>query len=473
MNRREMLRNSALGLGGLMILPPILQSFMTPTGITKADFGKDFKWGVATAAYQIEGAWNVDGKGLSIWDTFSHNPKNIKTKETGDVACDFYNRYPDDLKILKSLNMQVFRFSLSWSRIFPEGIGTVNPKGVEFYHKVIDKCLELGLEPWITTYHWDLPQALQDKGGWANREIITWFSEYVDFITKEYGGKVKNWMVLNEPMAFVAVGNLMGMHAPGKRSLSTFAAATHYATMCQAEGGRIIRRNVPNAHVGTTFSCSAVMPKSDAPRHKKAARKMDALLNRLFLEPALGMDYPTDWKVFKKIRKYVQPGDMEKAKFDFDFIGVQNYTRLMARFSIWPPILWANQVKPKKLSDNITQMNWEVYPEGIYKVLKQFAAYKNMPPLYVTENGAAFPDVVEGEHVHDAKRVQYFKDYLEQVLRAKKDGVDVRGYFVWSLMDNFEWAEGYMPRFGLVNIDFETQKRTIKDSGLFFREFLK
>jgi beta-glucosidase len=336
----------------------------------------------------------------------------------------------------------------------------VNPKGIEFYHKVIDRCIEMGVEPWLTCFHWDLPQALQDKGGWANRESVNWFSEFVTLITREYGSKVKNWMVLNEPMAFVALGYLMKMHAPGIRSIKQFNQATHHVTLCQAEGGRIIRANVSGANVGTTFSCSYVEPKSD---------------NRLYIEPALGLGYPVnDLKLIKNIDKYMLPGDDEKIKFKFDFIGVQNYSRVIGKFSLFPPIVWANQVKAKNIEGaELTEMGWEVYPEGIYKILKQFAAYDGVDKIIVTENGAAFPDVVEGESIHDSKRVEFFKSYLPQVLKAKREGVNVQGYFVWTLMDNFEWAEGFKPRFGIVYTDFATQKRIIKDSGYWWKEFLK
>jgi len=469
-----MLKNTALGTAAVLTPRP-LRDLIMAENFTKADFGSGFKWGVATAAYQIEGAWNEDGKGPSIWDTFSQNPKNIKTKENGNIACDFYHRYESDISLIKQLNMDVFRFSLSWSRILPDGTGKVNPKGVEFYHKVIDRCLEAGVEPWITCYHWDLPQALQDKGGWTSRESLKWFSEYVDLISKKYGDRVKNWMVLNEPMAFVGLGYILGMHPPGYRSIKKFNAAAHHVTLCQAEGGRIIRANVPNAQVGTTYSCLPVEPKNEKAKHEKAARKLDALMNRLFIEPALGLGYPVDdLSLIRGIEKHIQPGDDELMKFQFDYIGLQNYTRLVARHSLWPPVVWANEVKPAKRGvTETTEMGWEVYPEGIYKILKQFAAYEGVKKIIVTENGCAFPDTVVNESVHDTKRVQFFKDYLQNVLKAKREGVNLQGYFVWTLMDNFEWAEGYKPRFGLVYVDYPTQKRIIKDSGLWWREFLK
>lgn len=478
MNRREFTRNTLLAALAAGVAPSVLAKSFLNDPLTRAAFGDDFLWGVATASYQIEGAWNVDGKSPSIWDTFTHKGRHIKNRDTGDMACDFYHRYPEDIANIRQMNFDVNRFSLAWTRIKPQGTGQVNQKGVDFYHRVIDKTLELGLQPWVTLYHWDLPQCLQDKGGWATRDIIGWFSEYVDFCTREYGDKVKNWMVFNEPMAFTGAGYMMGMHAPGKISFTQFKKAIHYATVSQGEGGRIAKKNVPDGQIGTTFSVIPVQPKTPAEKHVKAAKRMDALFNRLFIEPSLGMGYPVDgWKTLQTLERYFEPGDAEKMVFDFDFIGMQNYIRSVARFSIFPPVIWANQVKPKKLvggdEAKLTEMGWEPYPAGIHDILKQFAAYKGIKKIYVTENGSAWPDKVENGAVHDTQRIQFFKDYLEQVLKAKREGVPVHGYFVWSLMDNFEWAEGYHPRFGLVHVDFETQKRTIKDSGLWFKEFLK
>lgn len=477
MNRRSFAKNT-LGLSSLAVLNP--QNLLSSSvSFTKDDFGSDFKWGVASASYQIEGAWNVDGKGPSIWDTFTHKKGKIKKNENGDIACDFYHLYKEDIARIKSMNFQVKRFSISWPRIFPEGTGRINQAGVDFYHNVIDTCIENGIEPWITTFHWDLPQALEDKGGWANREVINWFSEYVSFLAKEYGSKVKHWMILNEPASFTGLGYLAGMHAPGKINPNAFLRAAHYTSICQAEGGRIIRKLVPDAEIGTTVSMSAVHPKSNAQRHVKAAARMDAMLNRLFLDPILGKGYPKDaWGFLKGMDKYILPGDMEKVEFDFDFIGLQNYFRVVAKYDWFPPIMWANQIKAKKLTPNengedITEMGWEVYPEGIYELLIRLSKEPKIRKILVTENGAAFPDEVTETGVHDYKRTKYYQRYLEQVLRAKKEGVNVKGYFAWTLMDNFEWAEGYHPRFGLVHVDFKTQKRTIKDTGLWFRDFLK
>lgn len=481
MNRRTFIKLSTATAAAFALAGPskLWSMIQRKPDFTKADFGTDFKWGVAVAAYQIEGAWNEDGKSPSIWDHFTQKrKKKIKTRENGNISCDFYHKYEGDLDLVKEMNFDVFRFSTAWTRLIPEGTGKANQKGIDFYHRVIDKCLEAGVEPWITLYHWDLPQVLQEKGGWVNRDIVNWFGEYANLVTKTYGDKVKNWMVLNEPMAFTAVGYLLGMHAPGKMAPWKFLQTAHHATLAQAEGGRIIRANVPEAYIGTTFSCQPVEPISEKKSHQQAAYRMDILLNRLFIEPLLGMGYPTKYFPYiKKIEKYIQPGDMEKVTFDFDFVGLQNYSRLVVKHSGIIPFVHVNQVKPHKRGiqpENITEMGWEVHPEGIYKIIKQFSAYPNLPPIIITENGAAFPDTVTAEgRIHDKLRIEFFKNYLANILKAKQEGADVRGYFVWTFMDNFEWAEGYKPRFGLVHVDFDSLERRIKDSGRWFQEFLK
>ncbi len=480
MQRRDFLTWAATFAGGLfadkLLAASSLGGLLTPPPLKSADFGDNFLWGVATAAYQIEGAWAEDGKGESIWDALCHNrPKKIKTGENGDTACDFYHRYDSDLQIVKDLGLDVFRFSFAWARILPEGKGTINQKGIDFYDKLIDNCLEKGLSPWATIYHWDLPQALEKKGGWANREILAWFDEYANLLTNKFGDRVKNWMVLNEPAAFTMLGYLVGMHAPAKIAPNKFPAVAHHAAMCQSLGGRIIRANVKDANIGTTFSCSYVEPKK--PSHTKAANRLNVLLNRLYIEPALGLGYPTEnFNYLQRIYKHVKGDDMDKLKFDFDFVGLQNYTRVVAKRAL-VPYVWVNQVAPKKrnvAAEQITEMNWEVNPEGMYKIIRQFAAYPNIPKIIITENGAAFSDekLPNGE-INDAQRTAYFENYLAQILKAKQEGVDIGGYFVWTLLDNFEWAEGYRTRFGLAHIDFETQQRTIKGSGRWWQNFLK
>jgi beta-glucosidase len=444
--------------------------------LKRQSFGSDFLFGTATAAAQIEGAWDTDGKSPSIWDTFSQKKGKIANGSTTEYACDFYHKYEEDINLMADLGFDVFRFSIAWTRILPYGTGHINQRGIDYYNSVIDKCLARGVQPWITLYHWDLPQILEDQGGWTNRAIIQWFSEYVAVCAKHFGDRVKHWMVFNEPMAFTGLGYLSGQHAPGKRGLTKFLKSVHYVSMCQAAGGRVLRDLVPNATIGTTFSCTAVEPVNpNKKRHVVAARKADALFNRLFIEPSLGMGYPLDdLTVFKGIKKYIEPGDKEKLKFDFDFIGLQNYFRTVAKFSLWPPLMWANVIDAKKLvkdKDELTAMGWEVRPEGIYDVIMQFNKYGK--PMIVTENGAAFEDHLNDDgSVHDDRRIQFFQAYLSNVLKAKNEGAHLNGYFLWSFMDNFEWAEGYEPRFGIVYNDFETQKRYPKNSALWWQAFL-
>ena len=440
--------------------------------ISRKEFGEGFYWGVATSAYQIEGALDIDGKGESIWDKFTSNPKNIKDRSNGRVATDFYNRYQSDLTLLKELNFENFRFSFSWPRILPDGIGKVNEKGVDFYNRMIDTCLELGIEPWAMLYHWDLPQKLEDMGGWSNRDIVGWFSEYAEVCTRRFGDRIRHWMVLNEPASFTTLGYLSGIHAPQKNGISKFLSAVHHACLCQSAGGRIIRENVKNGHIGTTFSCAYTEPQKRSIRHQRASDRLDVMLNRLFIEPALGLGYPySELPFLRKIDQFIKPEDHENLKFDFDFIGIQNYFRVTSKPSLIP-LVWANRVKPHRNAE-VTLMGWEVSPEGIYDIIMQFAKY-GVKELIVTENGAAFHDhLKKNGKIHDRQRISFYQRYLQNVLRAKNDGAPVTGYFAWTFVDNFEWNEGIRPRFGLVYNNFKTQERFIKDSGFWFQNLLK
>jgi beta-glucosidase len=473
MERRDALKLIALGALPFLLLPKAkgLNKLYTQTELKASDFGT-FDWGLATAAQQIEGAWNVDGRSASIWDTYAHKGK-IKGASNADISCDFYHNYNSDIELARQMGFKSFRFSISWSRILPNGTGEINYKALDFYKNVIDSCLEKGITPWITLYHWDLPQVLEDKGGWLNRDIVGWFNDYAEICAKCFGDKVENWIVLNEPMGFTSLGYGIGYHAPGKYGINSFLKAAHHATLCQAEGGRALRNNIPKVKVGTSFSCSPIDAHHDNERDRKAARRLDALMNRLFVEPAVGLGYPIkDAPFLSRIEKFMKPGDDEVMKFDFDFFGLQNYFRIVTDFSPFVPYLWANQLPPEKRTKRITEMNWEVYPDGMYRILKQFSQYP-VKEIFVTENGAAFKDVFENGTINDTERIQFFKDYLSSLLKAKNEGVNVAGYFGWTLLDNFEWTEGYRPKFGLVHVDFETQKRIIKNSGLWFKEFLR
>jgi len=444
--------------------------------ISRESFGSDFKWGVSTAAFQIEGASHKHGKGMSIWDDFTENKKKILKNQHAKIACDYYHKYPEDIYHIKNLSIPNYRFSLSWPRILPNGTGTVNEQGLDFYKRVIDYCMELGIDPWVTLYHWDLPLELQKKGGWTNREIINWFSEYTEVCMKHFGGMVKNWMVLNEPMVFTGAGYFLGVHAPGEKSLDKFLATAHHAVLCQSEGARIIKSALTDSYVGTTFSYSHIEPfHLFHSRDDSASKRVDTLLNRLFIEPLLGKGYPIDDLPFlNRIEKFIKPEDEKKLHFPMDFIGLQNYTREMVKHTPMIPLIKAKVVKASKRNvDSYTQMDWEVYPRAIYLALKRLSQYDNIKEIIVTENGAAFEDIIENDMVNDEKRRRYLQDHIEQVYMAKKEGAKVKGYFVWTLTDNFEWAEGYHPKFGIIHVDFKTQKRIVKASGKWYAEFLK
>ncbi len=441
--------------------------------LNRAAFGENFNWGVSTAAYQIEGAHEADGKGVSIWDEFTKKKKKILQGHHGNVACDFYNRYPEDIRILQQLHIPNYRFSIAWSRIFPEGIGKINQPGVDFYNSLIDYCLSCGIEPWITLYHWDLPVTLEKKGGWTNREIINWFGSFVAFCIKQFGDRVKRWMILNEPMVFTGAGYFLGVHAPGKKGLTNFLSSVHHAALCQAEGGRIVKSLRPELVVGTTFSYSHLEPYREKERDIGAVRKTDALLNRLFIEPLLGMGYPVkDLPILQSLERFYKDGDSARLAFNMDFVGLQNYTREFVRYAPFMPFIKAKIIKAEKRNVEKTQMGWEVHPKAIYHALMRWSHYRSLREIIVTENGAAFDDHCIAGKVQDEKRLRYIKDHITQVLLAKQAGVPVNGYFIWTLMDNFEWAEGYYPKFGLVHINFETQERIIKESGKWYGSFL-
>jgi beta-glucosidase len=338
---------------------------------------------------------------------------------------------------------------------------------------VIDTCLEAGIIPWVTLYHWDLPLALNQAGGWTNRDIVGWFSDYVAQCVHFFGDRVKHWMVLNEPNIFTGAGYFLGVHAPGKRWLNNYLPAIHHAALAQAEGGRIIKSLMPEAEVGTTFSCAYIEPYRNTAKDIAAAQRVDILFNRMFVDPLFGRFYPfNSLRALQKIEKYVKQGDEASLTFDFDFIGIQNYTREIVKYSPLIPYIQANIVSAQSRNVPTTLMGWEVYPEALYHMLKKFHNY-GIKKIIISENGSAFEDKVIGKNVHDEERINFLKANLEQALRAKKEGVNLTGYFVWTLTDNFEWAEGYRPTFGLVHVNFKSQERMIKDSGYWYQGFLQ
>lgn len=447
---------------------------MLTSELKASSFGKDFHWGVAVSAAQNEGAITEDGRSHSIWDQFARRKGVIKKGARPTVACDFYHRYRDDLLLVKALGFNSFRFSISWSRILPDGSGKANAKGIEFYQRVIDECLSLGLTPFVTLYHWDLPQVLQAEGGWESPLINRWFRHYAKVCAKNFGS-VKHWLVLNEPSGFTTLGHMLGIHAPGRRSLEGFLKSVHHAALAQADGGRMLRQYIPDAIIGTSFSCSEVIPFSDTPADLAAARRIDLFMNRLFIEPLLGKGFPEDDRgiVDKMNRKNKSWKFAEQMQFDMDFIGLQNYFPIVVKHHSFIPLIQAAEVKPRERKVPVTAMGWEINADSFQHIIRRFWKYGAIKQLMITENGAAFKDLVQQGRVHDQERIRFFQLYLQALLKSKREGVKLGGYFAWTLMDNFEWAEGYEARFGLVHVDFKTQLRTVKDSGFWWRDFLK
>ena len=433
--------------------------------------GDDFTWGVATAAFQIEGSPTADGKGPSIWDTFTHRQDKhgttpIKDGSNADVATDSYRRYPQDVALVADLGFDAYRFSISWPRIQPTGSGTVNRAGIDHYRRVIETCLEAGVEPWVTLYHWDLPQGLQDRGGWTSRETAQRYADYAAVLGEAYGDVVKHWMLFNEPLNIVISGHMTGMFAPGQRSFPSYLAALHHVNLATGLGSRALRASDPDGVIGTTQYLTPPIGSGPGPLAGVAQRAADAVLNRAFLEPIIGRGYPYwDAPLLLGVKGWIKGNDERDMVADLDFLGVQYYTRLRAP---WLPIpgLWT--IPQFGSGGDVTSLGWQIMPEGLGMVLDRVHAYRAFKRIVVTEGGASFDDRLADGRVHDPRRIQYYQDHIAQVAAARERGVPVDGYFAWSLMDNFEWAEGLVPRFGLVYVDYETQQRTIKDSGYWF-----
>ena len=436
-------------------------------------FPQGFVWGTATASYQIEGAWNEDGKGESIWDRFSHTPGKVQDGDTGDVACDHYHRWEADLDLLKKLGLKAYRFSVAWPRVLPNGRGETNQFGLDFYNKLVDRLLKLNIEPYVTLYHWDLPQKLQDTGGWVSRPVVDAFVEYADIVSRSLGDRVKNWITLNEPWVSAFVGYRDGRHAPGHTDMHEALAASHHLLLSHGLAVPVIRRNCPNANVGITLNLTPQVPASPSVSDRDAANWVDGYINRFFLDPLVGRGYPQDMvNDYGDEMAFVQAADMDVISVPIDFLGINYYTRNIVRSEKISEA--ENAPRTKVRGGEITEMGWEVYPAGLYKILGRLHFDYDFPAIHITENGAAFNDQVstDGE-VHDPARLSYLKRHLEQVHRAIEAGVPVKGYFAWSLMDNFEWGFGYSKRFGLIYVDYETQQRIFKSSAKWYQRVVE
>lgn len=437
-------------------------------------FPDNFVWGAATAAYQIEGAYNEDGKGESIWDRFCRTPGKVQDGDRGDVACDHYHRYRDDIKLMKEISLNSYRFSIAWSRIFPQGKGQLNQRGLDFYERVVDELLDSGIEPFVTLYHWDLPQALQRKGGWANRDTVGYFEDYAEEVSKKLGDRVHFWITHNEPWVVSFHGHHSGIHAPGIKNLSTALKVSHHLLLSHGETVAILRDNGDEkTQVGIALNLSSVRPASESEEDKKAAKRYDGYLNRWFLDPIYKGSYPEDMlALYGDKAPEIRAQDLEHISTKTDFLGVNNYFRAVVKADKKEAFLGLSSVKPS--GAEYTEMNWEIYPLGIYELLKRIHNDYDEPVVYITENGAAFPDKIdENGRVNDESRIKYLKGYFLQAHRAIEDGVKLSGYFVWSLLDNFEWAYGYSKRFGLVYTDYPTQKRIIKASGWWYKRVIE
>jgi beta-glucosidase len=436
-------------------------------------FPEGFLWGAATSAYQIEGLPLADGAGPSIWHRFAHTPGCTHHGETGDVACDHYRRYPEDVALMRELGLGAYRFSLSWSRILPEGAGAVNARGVEFYSRLIDLLLESGIRPLVTLYHWDLPTALEDRGGWLNPDSVHWFADYARVAFEAFGDRVPMWVTINEPATIVEAGYRRGVHAPGRRSAPEAVRAAHHLLCAHGAAVRAARAAGVRS-IGIVLNLEPQDPASDDPADFAAAERMDAYTNRLFLEPLFLGRYPEAvGEIFGGAWPEVSERDLALIRQPLDFLGVNYYTRRVVRHDETAPLLRASAVRVPGRA--YTPRGWEIYPEGLVRVLRDVAERYGTIPLYVTENGAALDDPphAAGRTVDDPLRVGYLRDHLAAAREAIRLGVDLRGYFVWSLLDNFEWNHGYSMRFGLVHVDFETQQRTPKASAHYYREVIR
>jgi len=431
--------------------------------ITDLTFPEKFIWGAATAAYQVEGAAFEDGRSESIWDRFAHTPGKVINGENGDISVDHYHRMTDDIKLMKQLNLQAYRFSISWSRVLPEGRGRVNRKGIDFYNRLVDNLLEAGILPFVTLYHWDLPSELQNAGGWLNRRICDWFTEYAQLMYKSLGDRVNFWCTHNEPNIFSLLGYYFGKHAPGVTDYATFRQVCHHVLLSHGDAVKAARALLPNAKIGIVPAISM-----DYAVNESDEDSVNSLWNKgpgYFLEPIFTGRYP---RLPDESKPVICDGDMERIHQPIDFIGINHY------FSNWLTKGDDGRLVriPKDLP--VTDRDWIVYPHGMHDMLMEFKKRCGDIPVYIMENGASYPDTVTSDgQIHDSERTEYYRGYITALYNAIDCGVNVRGYFAWSLMDNFEWEMGYQSRFGIVHVDFRTLKRTIKDSGIFYSNVIR
>ena len=431
--------------------------------MTSYKFPHNFLWGAATASYQTEGAWNEDGKGESIWDRFSHTPGKIEDQSTGDIACDHYHRVEEDIALMRQLGLKAYRFSTAWTRVLPLGRGRINQKGLDFYDRLVDSLCAANIEPLLTLYHWDLPQALQDEGGWENRETCHAFADYSALMVKRLSDRVKYWTTFNEPSVVAFDGNLSGQHAPGNQDPRITYQVAHNLMVAHGLATQAIRAANPAVEVGIVLNLWMADPATDSPEDIAAANLAFERSETLFLDPIFKAHYPpAAYELVGENMPKIYAGDMALIAQKLDYVGINFYSRNLVSAT--------GNIDPVPGSE-YTEMGWEVCAPALRRMLVKINNEYSLPPIYITENGSAFHDEVSADgKIHDPRRLDYLKQHFIQTCLAMQDGVDVRGYMVWSLMDNFEWGHGFTKRFGLIRVDYETQKRTIKDSGEWYAE---
>lgn len=436
-------------------------------------FPADFVWGAATSAYQIEGSPLADGAGSSIWERFAHTPGMMANGDHGDVACDHYHRYKEDVQLMRALGLQSYRFSIAWARVLPEGTSRVNPKGLDFYSRLVDELLENGIEPNATLFHWDLPAALDDRGGWLNRDSAKWFAEYAEVMFKALDGRVKRWSTVNEPWVVADGGYLRGLLAPGHRSKYEAPIAAH--NLMRASGAAIQAYRAAGCHeIGVVFNIEPKYPASQRPEDIAAARRANAYMNEQFADPALLGSYPPELKtIFGDAWPDFPAEDFQLTRQPVDFVGINYYTRSVVKHDDEGYPCHATRVRQANVTH--TETDWEVYEQGLVDTLMWFKQRYGDLPLYITENGAAFydPPVAEGNVVEDPLRVAYLRKHLKALHQCIEAGVNLKGYYAWSLLDNLEWSLGFAKRFGLYHVDYATLKRTPKTSAKFYAKVIE
>ncbi len=437
-------------------------------------FPEGFLWGAATASYQIEGAWNEDGKGESIWDRYSHNPAMVYNSDTGDVACDHYHRMPQDVALIKSLGLKAYRFSISWPRVLPSGIGTANPKGLDFYDRLVDELLKAGITPMATLNHWDLPQVLQDQGGWNARSTVEAFAEYARLIFERYSGKIKFFATHNEPWVISFMGYGFATMAPGIADYSQALQAAHHLLLSHGKAVQIFRQGGYHGQIGIVLNLGHYVPASDNPQDIAACERQYQQDNAMFLSPIFKGEYPLNFlQWIKHHQPKVEGGDMQLISQPIDFLGVNYYMTHEVSYSQNGGLLKSKSQMISAPGWGTTEMGWGVYPPGLEKLLLHISENYTKIPIYITENGTALLDTPDAnQFVMDRGRINFIREHLLAAHQAIQAGVNLKGYFVWSLMDNFEWCQGYRPRFGIVRVDYNTQKRTPKQSALWYSQVI-